>query len=123
MAGDYRRRAERTPSRPRSERRQQWERRRSEFCRQVEGLLTPQQAAALKETKLHNRLDGLAQDRDLGKKLEITEEQKVRLRRASVAYGGGLAATYEEAKGKSLALLTEPQRQKLREELDRRGAW
>ena len=102
---------------------EQWKRRRSEFCRQVEGLLTPQQATALKETRLRGWLDVLAQDPELMKKLAITEGQKVRLRRVSAAGGEGSTAAERDAKQKSLALLTAAQRQKLREELDRRGAW
>ena len=101
----------------------QWKPFASEFRRQVEGLLTPQQVTALNDIRLHDKLRGLSQDRELVKKLGITEEQKVRLRRIAGEYGRIALATSREAKEKSLAVPTAAQRQKLRDELDRRGAW
>jgi hypothetical protein len=102
---------------------EQWKRLASEFRREVEGLLTGQQLAALKEIGFFDRIRGLAQNRELVKKLGITEEQKAGLRWITREYGQSVSGTNEEAREKSLAVLTAVQMQELREELDRRGAW
>ncbi len=77
----------------------------------------------MKEIRLQGWLEGLVQGGDLAKMLEISKEQKVRLRRISTGNWQNYSAACEDAKEKSLAVLTAAQRQKLRAELDRRGAW
>ena len=96
---------------------------RSEFRRQVEELLTPQQAAALGEIRFHDAVSALRSDSELGLMLGITAEQEARLRRLSVQRQQSDSSTERAARENSLAVPTEAQQQKLRAELDRRGAW
>ncbi len=102
---------------------EQWRRLVADFRRQVEGILTPQQATALKETRLHNKLRGLPEVGELVKSFDITEKQRARLRRLAAEFGLGVDSAWREAQEKALAVPTPAQRQKLREELDRQGAW
>ena len=102
---------------------EQWRRLVADFRRQVEGILTPQQATALKETRLHNKLRGLPEVGELVKSFDITEKQRARLRRLAAEFGLGVDSAWREAQEKVLAVPTPAQRQKLREELDRQGAW
>jgi hypothetical protein len=73
--------------------------------------------------RLLNIIPSLTQYPELEKKLGITEEQKARLRPIAAEYWQALSAIDSAAREKTLAVPTEAQRQKLREELDRRGAW
>ena len=88
---------------------EQWKRVRSDFQRQVAGVLTPQQVAALKEIRLRNVIPSLAQKYEpgeIGKQLGVTEEQRVRLRRIAGEYDQGVSSAERAAQERSLAVPT-----------------
>jgi hypothetical protein len=126
--------AQRAAQRPRGLTFEQWENKQPEFqqqdaeaveqCRrQIETLLTAQQLATLKEERFCNGLRELSYRDDLGNTIGLTQQQSALIRQIDQEFRNSVSPAYWAAVEKWLAVPTEAQRQKLREELDRRAAW
>ena len=88
---------------------------------QVAALLTPRQLAALKEIQFRRAVASAVHDSAAQKKLGMTDPQKAQVRRIDQEQQEADRLLCRDTIKKSLAVLTAAQRQKLREELDRRG--
>jgi polyhydroxyalkanoate synthesis regulator phasin len=88
---------------------------------QIADLLTPKQAAALREIDFRTAVPTALWHRGVQETVGITEEQKARLKRIADGSWESKISAGRAADEKTLAIFTPVQKQKLREELDRRG--
>ena len=89
--------------------------------RQIAALLTPKQAAALPEIGFRNAVVNALSDSRVQKAVGATADQKARLKRLADEENERAKRGPADDDRKALAVLTPVQKQKLREELDRRG--
>ncbi len=89
--------------------------------REIDALLTPKQVATLKEIEFRNAVNAALYSAEAQKKLGMSDAQKARLRQLEQEHQESDQATQRATIEKSLAVLTDLQRQRLREELDRPG--
>jgi Zn-dependent protease with chaperone function len=94
-------------------------RRLAEARRQVETLLTPQQLSAIKEIIFRGQAYMMLADTKVQAKIALDDRQKADLGRINRELGDKLGL---EAQGKSLDVLTQPQQEKLREQIRQHGS-